>query len=108
MSFKKMRPSGGVIGGAHGLAAETVLATSEPGKYASGVTFVCPHKRQLFVLLSLRDIQFYVPVAHRSGCHAPVVSWALQIFSGCLNRNFAWGVLFWNRLPYCDTSVKVC
>ena len=31
--IKKLCPSGGVIGGAHGLAAETMLETSEPTKF---------------------------------------------------------------------------
>lgn len=48
MSLKAMCPSGGVIGGAHGLAAETVPVTSEPVKIAGGVRFVCPHKPQHF------------------------------------------------------------
>ena len=49
LSLNAMRPSGGVIGGAHGLAAETVPVTSEPLKFSGGVRFVCPHKPQLFI-----------------------------------------------------------
>ena len=45
-----MRLSGGAIGEAHGLAAETVPGTSEPRLSVSGgVRLVCPHKPQHFI-----------------------------------------------------------
>jgi len=49
MFLNAIRPSEGVIGGAYGLAVETLPETSEPIKFSGDVRFVCPHKLPLFI-----------------------------------------------------------